>query len=501
MWQVFIAIVVITYFLFFKKPKESEDPKLQSAKRLTGPRGWPVLGSSLELFFLVPPTEFLKKLEVYRKKFGDVYEVMFGPQKWLIVSDPKDLEIILTTQDFINKANDYDLFRPWLLDSLMTSKGEKWRYRRRVLNTSFHFQILDSFMDVFNEQSRLFIDHMKKIGTDYINIEPECSKFTLDVLCEAGLGYKLKGLTKDSNYYLATERIKQITYARYMSPIYKYPILFRWTKTYKEYYKHINYVHSMTDKWIQERKKYWAEKGGLIQEVDPDTGAKRRMAFLDSLLMTKPEIPHDGLMEEVTNFAFAGHDTSSSVMAFTIYNLARNPDVQAKLFEEIRSVFGDDPSGDVLPEHVNQLKYLDLCLKETLRLHTPAPLIGRQVPRDIVVNGKFYPKEAGILCGLYLTCHDDRYFPEPFKYIPERFEAEASDEKLKPFVYLPFSAGPRNCLGQKFAHFELKVTIAQLIRNLEFETDLTQPEADTRFILVLKSEKGLYVRFKPRVYA
>lgn len=501
MWQILIAIVIITYLFFFKKPQDTDNAKKLNAEPLTGPWAWPIIGNSLELFVLVPSTQFLKQLGWFRDRFGTVFKVMFGPQQWILVTNPIDLEKILSSQKFIEKPMDYDLFKPWLLDSLLTSRGDKWRHRRRLLTPSFHFQILDSFMDVFNDQSRILIDKLRRHGPDFIDFEPESSKFALDVLCEAGMGYKLNGLTTDCPYFDANEKIKQITYARYMSPIYKYPVLFRWTKLYKTYYDNIKYVHSMTEKWIEQRKQYWAKLGGIIAQVDPDTGAKRRMAFLDSLLMTRPEIPQDGLLEEITNFAFAGHDTTSTVFAFFIYNLARYQDKQAILFDEIRSVFGDDPNTAITPEQVHQLKYLNLCLKETMRLYPPVPFVGRQVPEDCVIGGKFYPKEAGILCGFYWTHRDPNYFPQPLDFIPERFDKETTREKFNPYTFTPFSAGPRNCIGQKFAEYEIKVTVAHLMRNFVIETDLTQPVTDTRYILVLKPAKGLFVKFKPRVYA
>lgn len=497
MWLLLVLITIATAIYVYKWHKSNALKHLNGTP-LDGPATVPFFGNAFDLFIGVPPERFLQKMTEYRKTYGTVFKVTFGTEDWIMVSNPQDLETILSSQTFIEKPLAYDIFKPWLRDSLLTSRGDKWRTRRKALTPSFHFQILEDFMDVFNEQSRILINKLNKHGCNPINIEPEMSKFTIDVLCETGMGVKLEAQTKDSQYLLATNRLKYISHARMMSPINSIPFLFQFTQLSKEYYQHIDYIHSITREWIKLRKQFWSDRGGIIEKVDPVTGVKRRMAFLDSLLSQKPELPEEGIEEETANFAFAGHDTTASSLTFMIYSLANNPDKQQKLYEEILNVCGEDKNSNVTPEHINQLKYLEFCFKEALRMYTTVPFVGREVPEDMVVGGKIFPKTAAILCGFYWTAHDPNYFPEPEKFIPERFDVTVTADKINPYTYTPFSAGPRNCIGQRFAMYEIKTTIAQLLKNFELLPDDTKPPLKIANAMIMKSVGGAWVKFKPR---
>lgn len=498
MWLILITIAIATVYFFFIKRNRDSFPAHLKGETLDGPRAWPFFGNAFDLFIGVPPERFLQQITEWRQQYGTVFKVRFGLEQWVMVSNPQDLETVLSSQTFVEKPVTYDVFKPWLRDSLLTSRGDKWRSRRRALTPSFHFQILDDFMDVFNEQARVLVDKLQRHGCNPINMEPEMSKFTIDVLCETGMGIKLGAQNNDCPYLTATDRLKKISHARMMSPFYNKPFLFQFTQLSKEYRKHIEYIHTITRQWVEQRKQFWAERGGIIKQVDPVTGVKHRMAFLDSLLAAEPPLSDEGIEEETANFAFAGHDTTASSLTFIIYCLSQNLDKQQKLYEEIVGVVGDDPSLPVTPEHINHFKYLEFCFKEALRMYTTVPFVGREVPEDMVIGGKIFPKTATIMCGFYWTAHDPEYFPEPNKFIPERFDVTASADKINPYTYTPFSAGPRNCIGQRFAMYEIKTTIAQLLRNFEILPDKSKPPLKCANAIIMKTVGGAWVKFKPR---
>lgn len=119
----------------------------------------------------------------------------------------------------------------------------------------------------------------------------------------------------------------------------------------------------------------------------------------------------------------------------------------------------------MIPRQLNELKYLDLVVKESLRLHPPVPFVARKCPEDMVIGGKFFPEGSDISLGFFMLCHDERYFKDPEKFNPDRFDPSKTKEKLNPFVYTPFAAGPRNCIGKTFRTFKLhKNLIIQLFR-------------------------------------
>lgn len=197
---------------------------------------------------------------------------------------------------------------------------------------------------------------------------------------------------------------------------------------------------------------------------------------------------------------FEGHDTTSSALTFCLHLISRHPIVQAELFEEIRKVLGDDKDRPVTQRDLGELKYLECVIKESLRLYPTVPLIGRNFEEDVNLRGKLIPEGTNITIGIYIMQRDPKYFPDPDSFRPERFLNEYIEggEKLNPYVYVPFSAGPRNCIGQKFAILEMKSTISKILRHFE----LLPLGENLRPVLsiILRSENGSQMGLKPRNY-
>ena len=167
--------------------------------------------------------------------------------------------------------------------------------------------------------------------------------------------------------------------------------------------------------------------------------------MMDTLLQAESEglIDDEGIIEETATFTFAGHDTTSAAMTFTLLLLSHSQDVQQKLFEEIEEFVGDDMTIDTF----NKMPYLERVLKESLRLYPPAPIILRTFTEDLQHNGELFKKGTSIDFFFYDLHRDPEYFPDPEKFDPDRFLPEAC-EKRHNFAYIPFSAGmvwKKNC--------------------------------------------------------
>ncbi|XP_031637082.1 cytochrome P450 4d1-like [Contarinia nasturtii] len=143
-----------------------------------------------------------------------------------------------------------------------------------------------------------------------------------------------------------------------------------------------------------------------------------------------------------------------------------------------------------------------MTVKETLRLFPSVPFIGRKLLDDIeLTENRVIPAGSNIIVPIYSMGHNEKYFEDPETFRPERFLVERSMEKQNAFTYIPFSAGPRNCIGQKFAMYEIKSIVSKILRN--FEIVLTN-ESETYPVLcselVLRSDSRISFYFKPRVY-
>lgn len=144
------------------------------------------------------------------------------------------------------------------------------------------------------------------------------------------------------------------------------------------------------------------------------------------------------------------------------------------------------------------MKYLDRVIKESLRMWPSIPFVARQMTEDLMVGGKYLIPE-GSTCMIFTHAlhNNPKYYPKPEVFDPDRFLSENTIGR-NPFAYIPFSAGPRNCIGQRFAQMELKVILAKLILNYRFKTHDHRDKLKIVGELVLRSRNGLNVQIIPR---
>lgn len=147
---------------------------------------------------------------------------------------------------------------------------------------------------------------------------------------------------------------------------------------------------------------------------------------------------------------------------------------------------------------LNELRYFELVIKETLRLYPSVPFIGRKMIENTEIDGKIFPGGASIIIMPFFMSRYPEYFEDPLEFRPERFTAETSAEKTNPYQYVPFSAGPRNCIGQKFAMAEIKSLVSKIIRH--FEVLPPEEEKEESFIaeMILRTTNGIPLRLRKR---
>lgn len=492
--SVVVAIIAVTVVLHYR---------LTQFDKIPGPPSWPLVGSSLE-FINLNPVDIFKLLRKYTKMYGKAYKISFGYDYTLVFAKPEIAEKILSTQSYADKSSDYDKVAEWIGHGLLVSKGEKWFQRRKVLTPGFHFRILESFVRVFNEHSDVFCKKLATFQGSEVDIFPRLKLFTLDILCETALGYRCNSQTEDTAYPRAVDEIMSILNWRFFNPFASIDLLFRFTKQYKRFHQLIQETHRFTLDIINERRSQ--PRGTLTEgeDLDQDDWTRRKkLALLDILLGAtvdgKP-LSDEEIREEVDTFTFAGHDTSASALTFIIYNIAKYPEIQQRMYDEIVEIIGPDTT-ELTLHTLNELRFIDLVIKESLRMFPPVPMIARHATERTEIEGSVIPVGTIVGVDIFEMHRDSDYFEDAERFNPDRFDTIRETGKNNPFTYIPFSAGSRNCIGQKFAQYEIKTAVTKILQNFTLELPSPDFEPALKAEIVLKPAGPLPIRFIPRAAA
>ncbi|UYV77769.1 CYP4V2 [Cordylochernes scorpioides] len=192
-----------------------------------------------------------------------------------------------------------------------------------------------------------------------------------------------------------------------------------------------------------------------------------------------------------------GHDSASLSASWVLYLLGLHPEIQKRVHSEMDDVFGEDFERLVETEDAKKLKYLECVMKESQRLYPVVPYIGRCLSEDLAIDKYIIPAGSTVAVFLYMIHHSPDVYPNPETFDPDRFLPE-NVNKRHPFAYLPFSAGPRNCVGQKFAQIEQKVILSNILRRFRVTSLIQRDKLDLVPELVLTPKPGLLVRFDRR---
>ncbi|XP_034489516.1 probable cytochrome P450 4s3 [Drosophila innubila] len=451
-----------------------------------------------ELIANVKKGEILNWLKELRLRHGPVFRIWFGKDLMVFFTKPEDIKQLLSNNALLYKSRNYELVEPWLGKGLLTNGGESWHRRRKLLTPGFHFRILGEFKEPMEENCRILVNRLKEHADGKpFDIYPYITLFALDAICETAMGIKKHAqMQSDSEYVRAVQTICRILHKQSFSFWQRFNVLFNLSEAGRVRNAALQVLHEETYRVINMRRKQLqqAQAEQLAeqkdQQQDNDVGGKRRLAFLDMLLLSQMEGGSDlsdvDIREEVDTFMFEGHDTTSSAIAFAISLLSKHAEVQQRVYEEAIELEGREKES---------MPYLEAVIKETLRLYPSVPFFSRKVAEDLNVGKLTIPKGAAVSCLIYMLHRDPDSFPDPERFDPDRFYL--NEQQLHPFAFAAFSAGPRNCIGQKFAMLELKSSLSMLLRHYQF-LPVAGHQPNPLAELVMKSGNGVRVCIKPR---
>jgi cytochrome P450 len=388
-----------------------------------------------------PTGTFLK----VARRYGEIAYLAIGPRQGFLISSPADIRHVLqdNARNY-HKSPLYAKLRMALGDGLLTSEGQFWLRQRRIAQPAFHRQRVAALADVMVEAAQETAARWETFASEGrpVDVADEMMRLTRTVVVRALLGGDLGP---------HADRVDQA-----------------WT-VMNEHVAESFWSLGIMDRFHPaKRRRFEAARAVVRDTVDYVIEQRRRNPshdtdLLSMLMSARDEETGEGMTDEqlrveVTTFLLAGQETTSLALTWTWHLLSRHPAAQRHLEDEIDTVLNRRaPRYDDL----GNLPYTRMVLEESLRLYPPAWGFSRQAIEDDVLSGFGLP--AGWLAFMipYVLHRLPQFWPDPEVFDPERFTAERSAARPK-FTYLPFGAGPRQCIGNQFAMVEAQLVVATL---------------------------------------
>ncbi|EGT55334.1 hypothetical protein CAEBREN_32828 [Caenorhabditis brenneri] len=463
-------------------------------RKLPGPPTEPLIGNTRCFVNKDKMMDYFSNIaKEFREKGEKIMRVQFIGKMLVFPLDGQTAQTILQSTTELDKGDDYEFPRAWLGRSvLLEGYGERWRSHRKLVTPTFHFAKLEGYLDVFNRETKTMMDILDEyaISGKTVDLFPYIKRCTLDVICGTAMGINVDAQHNPSHPYVkAVEGFNKLSVTHAMKAHLQNTFLF-WILGYqKQKDEYVRIMKKFTGDVIAERKS--ALESGEIEKHS----SKRDMNFFDILLCSE-ETKHwseEDIREEVDTFMFAGHDTTATSFSWMCWNMAHNPDIQEKVYEELIEIFGEDPDEDVTSESIKKLEYTERVLKESKRRLPPVPMVQRKLREDMEIGGHLIPAGVNIAVSPYIFHSNPEVFPKPEVFDPDRFLSE-NMESRNAYDFIPFSAGLRNCVGQKFAQLNEKVLLIHMLKNFRIEPQLEFNGTRPSLEIVSKPSNGIPVR-------
>ncbi|XP_014207105.1 cytochrome P450 9e2-like [Copidosoma floridanum] len=375
--------------------------------------------------------------------------------------------------------------------------GARWKDMRRTLTPNFTARKMKGMVKLVAECSKKFVGYFEEHPEVAACFEATdtFTRYANDAIVSTAFGIHVDSMNdQGNNLYRHSKEVASFLNSWKLLAFRLVPKLMRLLG--------VKFLSKATDAFFK------GMIGGTVRTREELGIARQDM--IDSLLQAKRsrdpvEVTNEDIVSQALIFLIGGFDTTSSLTCSLAYALASNPKVQDKAQREIDELMLEGGDGVITYERLGDMKYFDMVISETLRMYPPTPLTDRLCTKRITIPGckegsPDFIVEVGtsVIIPMHGVHNDPKYFPEPEKFIPERFGQENRD-KVTPFTYMPFGLGQRMCIGKRFALMEIKILFAQLLSkySLSFAGKTRLPLAlrkdspSTRFVggLWLKLDK------------
>jgi enediyne biosynthesis protein E7 len=378
----------------------------------------------------------LERMTELFRTHGDTYRV-FVPARGsytYVIHHPDDVKrVLVANHRNYTKGVGLDRVKILLGKGLMTSEGELWKRQRYMMQPFFHRRVVTEFASVLGQANDRFIARWEAISArgEPVNLTDEMSELTLEIVLRSIIGRDLDRLSGE----LGTNPFEVVTKdsGRNLQFAFKFRSL---TKL----------IAGLIARRRAGGEEHFDFLAMLLAARDKDSGAP---------------MPDRELIDEVLTLIVAGHETTASALNWTWYLISQHPQVEARLHAEV-----DAAAEAVAPglAQMEALPYAQAVINEALRLYPPGWLLSRRTIEADELGGYAVPPGTNVLLPLYLLHRHPGFWSEPEAFRPERFAADQEGTRPR-FAYMPFAAGPRHCIGETLAIYEMLMHLYKLARH------------------------------------
>lgn len=426
--------------------------------------------------------EFIKGVQETRrdvlaifKKFseeGDIFSVPW-PMNFVFLFHPEAVKkVLLDNSKNYKKGDSNKELMAILGEGLATVfDHDKWLRKYTIISKEFNPKAVSNFAGIFKDITQEYLDEMK--FKESVDICDEMKKLTFFIACRTLLAAKMSDKDADT----VNEAVLYTTKVAYQRIFQFLPVPY-WvpTPTNFEFKRHMKAMDEIVYRLIDEEK-------SRPKSPDPKTILERLVHAVDP--STGQGLSHQELRDEVLTTMIAGHETSAHALTWTMGLLARDQKIQDKLREEINANVDLQPT-----EYLEKMPYLKAVILEAMRIYPSFPIIAKVATNDDELLGHKIPKGTNIIIPLIYIQRSPKNWDRPMEFIPERF---IGTDAARSTAYLPFSRGPRKCIGELFAMTEMAVVVFKMIQNFKLELEGTTLPKEVAYF-TLKPESKLMVR-------